>query len=88
VRPSLARTLRSTNPIESMVGICRDHAASVKNWRDGQMGAAVVRGRDERGPKQFRRVNGFMHLGRLHASLDRHVSAQESATTCYDKTVA
>lgn len=38
--------------------------------------------------KQFRRVNGFMHLGRLRASLDRHVTAQETATTCYNKTVA
>jgi hypothetical protein len=37
VPPTLARTLRSTNPIESMVAICRDHAANVKNWRDGTM---------------------------------------------------
>jgi putative transposase len=36
VPPTLARTLRSTNPIQSMIGICRDHAANVKNWRDGR----------------------------------------------------
>ena len=35
--PTLARTFRSTNAIESMIGICRDHARNVKRWRDGQM---------------------------------------------------
>ena len=37
VPPTLARTLRSTNCIESMIEICRDHAANVKRWQDGQM---------------------------------------------------
>ena len=37
VPPTLARTLRSTNSIESMIEICRDHSANVKHWQDGQM---------------------------------------------------
>ena len=37
VPPTLARTLRSTNTIESMIELCRDHAANVKRWQDGQM---------------------------------------------------
>jgi putative transposase len=37
VPPTLARTLRSTNAIESMISICGDHARNVKRWRDGQM---------------------------------------------------
>jgi putative transposase len=37
VPPTLARSLRSTNCIESMIGICREHAKNVKNWKDGQM---------------------------------------------------
>ena len=37
VPPTLARTLRSTNAIESMIEICRDHSTNVKRWRDGQM---------------------------------------------------
>ena len=37
VPPTLARTLRSTNPIESMLSICREHAKNVKRWRDGRM---------------------------------------------------
>jgi putative transposase len=32
-----ARSLRSTNGVESMIEICRDHARNVKHWRDGQM---------------------------------------------------
>jgi hypothetical protein len=37
VPPTLARTLRSTNAIESMISIGRTHASNVKRWRDGQM---------------------------------------------------
>jgi putative transposase len=36
VPPTLARTLRSTNSIESMIEICRDHATNVKCWQDGR----------------------------------------------------
>jgi putative transposase len=36
VPPTLARTLRNTNTVESMIEICRD-AANVKRWQDGQM---------------------------------------------------
>jgi hypothetical protein len=32
-----AAMLMVTDPIESMIGMCRDHSANVKNWRDGQM---------------------------------------------------
>ena len=30
VPPTLARTLRSTNAIESMISVCRDHCVNVK----------------------------------------------------------
>jgi putative transposase len=49
VPPTLARTLRSTNAIESMIEICRKHAKNVKNWRDGQIIPALGRRRDDRG---------------------------------------
>ncbi len=72
VPPTLARTLRSTNAIESMIEICRDHSDNVKRWRDGQM---VLRwcaaGMLEAG-KQFRRVNGYLHLPSLRAALETH----------------
>ena len=71
VPPTLARTLRSTNAIESMISICREHSANVKRWRDGQMALRwCAAGMVEAG-KQFRRVNGFGHLPALRAALQR-----------------
>ena len=58
VPPTLARTLRSTNTIESMISVCREHAGNVKRWRDGKMALRwCAAGMVEAG-KQFRRVNG------------------------------
>ena len=75
VPPTLARTLRSTNTIESMISISRDHARNVKRWRDGQMALRwCAAGMVEAG-KQFRRVNGHLHLPALRTALERE-SAQ------------
>jgi hypothetical protein len=74
VPPTLARTLRSTNCIESMISVCRDHAANVKRWRDGQMALRwCAAGMIEAG-KQFRRVNGHLHLPSLRAALEREIA--------------
>jgi transposase-like protein len=69
--PTLARTFRSTNAIESMISICRDHASNVKRWRDGQMALRwCAAGMVEAGT-QFRRVNGHLHLPTLRDTLER-----------------
>ena len=74
VPPTLARTLRSTNCVESMISVCREHAANVKRWRDGQMALRwCAAGMVEAG-KQFRRVNGHLHLPSLRAALEREVA--------------
>jgi putative transposase len=79
IPPTLARTLRSTNAIESMISICRSHASNVKRWRDGQMALRwCAAGMVEAG-KQFRRVNGHMHLRSLRDTLER-VTETVSAT--------
>jgi putative transposase len=83
VPPTLARTLRSTNAIESMISICRDHARNVKRWKDGTMALRwCAAGMVEAG-KQFRRVNGHMHLQTLRAALD----AETVRPACNDETV-
>jgi putative transposase len=74
VPPTLARTLRSTNSIESMIAICRDHAANVKRWRDGQMVLRWVAAGMGEAAKQFRRVNGHLHLPALRAALDATIT--------------
>jgi len=74
VPPTLARTLRSTNAIESMISICRAHSVNVKRWRDGQMALRwCAAGMVEAG-KQFRRVNGHLHLAKLRAALDAEIT--------------
>ena len=74
VPPTLARTLRSTNAIESMLEICRDHSANVKRWRDGNMVLRWCAAGMLEAAKQFRRVNGFLHLPALRVALDAHVA--------------
>jgi putative transposase len=74
VPPTLARTLRSTNAIESMISVCREHAGNVKRWRDAQMALrGCAAGMVEAG-KQFRRVNGHLHLPSLRAALEREIA--------------
>jgi putative transposase len=74
VPPTLARTLRSTNSIESMIAICRDHAANVKRWRDGQMVLRWIAAGMGEAATQFRRVNGYLYLPALRAALDAAVT--------------
>lgn len=86
VPPTLARTLRSTNTIESMIGICREHSKNVKRWRDGTMALRwCAAGMTEAG-KQFRRVNGHLHLPKLRAALDACFTETVTAK-CQDKNV-
>jgi putative transposase len=81
VPPTLARTLRSTNTIESMIGICREHSKNVKRWRNGQMALRwCAAGMVEAG-HQFRRVNGHLHLPRLRAALDAHFTENVAAVS-------
>ena len=72
VSPTLARSLRSTNPIESMLGIGRDHSSNVKRWRDGTMALRWCAAGMFEAAKQFRRVQGHLHLPALRAALDAH----------------
>jgi putative transposase len=74
VLPTIARTLRSTNTIESMIEICRDHAANVKRWQDGQMVLRWIAAGMGEAAKQFRRVNGYLYLPALRAALDATIS--------------
>jgi len=88
VPPTLARTLRSTNAVESMISICRDHSSNVKRWRDGQMALRwCAAGMIEAG-KQFRRVNGHLHLKTLRTALERHVGVTDVGPDTYTDTVS
>ena len=85
VPPTLARTLRSTNSIESMIEICREHSKNVKRWRDGTMALRwCAAGMVEAG-HQFRRVNGHLHLPKLRAALEAHFTANVKAAPEQDR---
>jgi transposase-like protein len=87
VPPTLARTLRSTNCIESMISIARNHSTNVKNWQNGNMAlrwcaAGMIEAR-----AQFRRVNGHLHLPALRIALNEHTAAQTVGTVGHDDNV-
>ena len=87
VPPTLARTLRSTNAIESMISISRNHARNVTNWQNGTMAlrwcaAGMIEARG-----QFRRVNGHLHLAALRTALDQHVLLQTVGAVHHDEPV-
>ena len=84
VPPTLARTLRSTNPIESMLSICREHAKNVKRWRDGRMALRWCAAGMLEAAKQFRRVNGHLHLPALRAALERDAADRSNAGGCQE----
>jgi len=87
VPPTLARTLRSINSIESMISIARNHSTNVKNWQNGTMAlrwcaAGMIEARG-----QFRRVNGHLHLPALRAALDGRVAAETVGAVRHDDNV-
>jgi putative transposase len=85
VLPTLARTLRSTNSIESMISIARTHSHNVKHGQNGNMALRwCAAGMVEAG-KQFRRINGHLHLPTLRTALNKHVAAQTVSTLRHDE---
>lgn len=72
----LTRVLRSTNPIESMIGRGRSVARNVTRYRDGEMALRwTAAGMGEAG-KSFRRIKGHREMGLLRGALRAHVEAE------------
>jgi hypothetical protein len=88
VPPTLARTLRSTNPAESMIEICREHSKNVKRWRDGTMALRWCAAGMLEADHQFRRVNGHLHLPKLRAALEAHFNNVSAARQNEDQKAA
>jgi putative transposase len=70
VPPTLARTLRSSNPAEPVIGICREHSKNVKRWRDGTMALRWCATGMLDADHQFHRVKGHLHLPKLRTARD------------------
>ncbi len=71
-----------------MIEICRDHSTNVKRWRDGQMALRWCAAGMVEATKQFRKVNGFLHLPLLLKVLDAEVANITVTPPEYDQEVA
>lgn len=68
---ALARTLKTTNPIENMNGAVAHHTRNVRRWRNGQMLLRWVGAALHEAQRGFRRVRGHRDLRKLCAALER-----------------
>jgi transposase-like protein len=69
---SLAKTLTTSNPIESMISIARATNRNVTRWRDGQMVLRWTAAGMLNAQRSFRRVKGYKQMPQLIAALRRH----------------
>ena len=69
---TLAKTLVSSNPIESMISIARATNRNVTRWRDGQMVLRWTAAGMLNAQRSFRRVKGYKQMPQLVAALRRH----------------
>jgi transposase-like protein len=80
VTGSLLKTVMSTNPVESMIDIVRDHARNVKRWQDGDMRLRWAAAGMLAAATQFRRVKGYRQLPQLAHALRHAVGADDPST--------
>ncbi len=81
VHPQLWKTLSSTNPIESMIGICRATSRNVKRWQNGDMCLRWTAAGMLEAERQFRKIIGYKHLAALALAVERDVAAGRAATS-------
>ncbi|MDQ3850790.1 MAG: IS256 family transposase [Actinomycetota bacterium] len=81
VHEQLWRTLSSTNPIESMIGICRATSRNVKRWQNGDMCLRWTAAGMLEAEAQFRKIIGYKHLAALAIAVERDVAATRATTT-------
>lgn len=78
---ALAKTLTTSNPIESMISIARTTNRNVTRWRDGQMVLRWTAAGMLNAQRSFRRVRGFKQMPQLVAALRRHAHPTTARTT-------
>ena len=81
---TLARTLATTNPMESTVDIIKAHARNVKRWLPGDMRLRWAAAGMIAAEAQYRRVKGYRQLDTLGAALAARVSSHPDADRTND----
>ena len=77
----LAKTLTTSNPIESMISIARTTNRNVTRWRDGQMVLRWTAAGMLNAERSFRRVKGYKQMPQLVAALHRHAHPETANHT-------
>jgi putative transposase len=80
VHQHLWKTLSSTNPIESMIAICRATSRNVKRWQNGDMCLRWTAAGMLEAERQFRKIIGYKHLAHLALAVEADVAAGRAAT--------
>jgi transposase-like protein len=78
--PRLARSLRSTNAIESLNASIRDASRNVKRWRNGEQALRWAAAASLDAEKRLRRLYGYRDMPILIAALRRIVLPESSIT--------
>jgi transposase-like protein len=78
---TLARTLTTSNPIESMISIARATNRNVTRWRDGQMVLRWTAAGMLNAQRSFRRVKGYKQMPQLVTALRRHAHPSPARST-------
>lgn len=68
----LAKTLVTSNPVESMISIARTTNRNVTRWRDAHMVLRWTAAGMLNAERSFRRVKGYKQMPQLLAALHRH----------------
>ena len=77
----LAKTLVTSNPVESMISIARTTNRNVTRWRDGHMVLRWTAAGMLNAERSFRRIKGYKQMPDLVAALHRHAHPDTTAQT-------
>lgn len=77
----LAKTLVTSNPVESMISIARTTNRNVTRWRDGQMVLRWTAAGMLNAERSFRRIKGYKQMPQLVAALHRHAHPETASRT-------
>jgi len=77
----LAKTLVTSNPIESMISIARTTNRNVTRWRDGHMVLRWTAAGMLNAERSFRRIKGYKQMPQLVEALHRHAHPDTASST-------
>lgn len=77
----LAKTLVTSNPVESMISIARTTNRNVTRWRDGHMVLRWTAAGMLNAERSFRRIKGYNQMPQLVEALHRHAHPDTAAAT-------